>query len=129
MDSELKLTSIGISYLNQARKWTYFLSIIGFIFTGTIVLAALFLSSLIGMISGFTAMGTGSVTIIYLALAVIYFSLSLFLYRFSIRIKAAVREHNSAQLEDGLKNLKSYWKLAGILTVVVLSLYVLFFRI
>jgi heme/copper-type cytochrome/quinol oxidase subunit 2 len=72
-------------------------------------------------------MGTGSVTIIYLALAVIYFSLSLFLYRFSIRIKAAVREHNSAQLEDGLKNLKSYWKLAGILTVVVLSLYVLFF--
>ena len=27
MDSELKLTSIGISYLNQVRKWTYFLSI------------------------------------------------------------------------------------------------------
>ena len=136
MNSELKLTSIGISYLDQARKWTYFLSIIGFIFTGIVVIAALFLSSLItkfsGMdssygVSGFTAMGTGTVTIIYLVLAVIYFSLSLFLYRFSTRIKAAVHEHNSAQLEDGLKNLKSYWKLTGILTAVVLSLYVLFF--
>lgn len=134
MNSELKLTSIGISYLDQARKWTYFLSIIGFIFTGIVVIAALFLSSLItkfsGMdssygVSGFTAMGTG--TIIYLVLAVIYFSLSLFLYRFSTRIKAAVHEHNSAQLEDGLKNLKSYWKLTGILTAVVLSLYVLVF--
>ena len=78
-------------------------------------------------VSGFTAMGTGSVTIIYLALAIFYFSLSLFLYRFSKRIKPAVHEHNSTQLEDGLKNLKSYWKLAGILTAVELSLYVLFF--
>ena len=91
---------------------------IGFIFTRIVVLAAFFLSSLIGMlsgmdssygVSGFTAVGTGSVTIIYLALAIVYYSLSLFLYRFSKRIKPAVHEHNSAQLEDCLKNLKSYW--------------------
>ena len=51
MNSELKLTSIGISYLNQTRKWTHFLSILGFI-TGIIVIAALFLSSILDMFSG-----------------------------------------------------------------------------
>ena len=78
---------------------------------------------------GFTAIGTGSVNIIYIVSAVVYFSLSLFLCRFSKRIKTSLREHNSAQLEDGLKNLESCWKLIGILKVVVLSLYVLFFVI
>ena len=47
MNSELKLTSIGISYLNQARKWTYFLSILGFIFTALIAIFALFFGSVL----------------------------------------------------------------------------------
>ena len=138
MNSELKLTSVGISYLNQARKWTYLLSIIGFIFTGLIVLMALFFSSFMAMFSGmgssygvseFTAMGTGMVTVFYLFFALLYFLLSLYLYRFSKRVKGAINEEDSSQLEDGLKNLKSYWKLTGILTVVALGVYVLFFLI
>lgn len=138
MNSELKLTSVGISYLNQARKWTYFLSIIGFIFTGLIVLMALFFSSFMALFSGmdssygvseFTSMGTGMVTVFYLFFALLYFFLSLYLYRFSKRVKGAINEEGSSQLEDGLKNLNSYWKLTGILTVVGLGVYVLFFLI
>ena len=138
MNSELKLTSIGISYLNQTRKWTHFLSILGFIFTGIIVIAALFLSSILDMFSGMdnsygisniSTIGTGTVTVFYLFLAAIYFFLSLYLYRFSIRIKAAVHEHNSTLLENGLKDLKSYWKLIGILTAVVFGIYLFFFLI
>ena len=138
MNSELKLTSIGISYLNQTRKWTHFLSILGFIITGIIVIAALFLSSILAMFSGMDssygvsdigAIGTGTVTVFYLLFAAIYFFLSLYLYRFSIRIKGAVYEHNSALLENGLKNLKSYWRLTGILTAIVLGIYLLFFLI
>lgn len=136
MNSELKLTSIGISYLNQARKWTYFLSILGFKFTALIAIFALFFGSVLasfGQLGGgdmeqaMGIMGSGFITVLYLIIALLYFFLSLYLYRFSARTKAAIHGHNSAQLEDGLKNLKSYWKLAGILTVVVLSLYVLFF--
>ena len=138
MNSKLKLTSIGISYLNHARKWTYFLSIIGFILTGLIVLMALFFSSFMAMFSGmdssygvseFTSMGTGMVTVFYLFFALLYFFLSLYLYRFSKRVKGAINEEDSSQLEDGLKNLKSYWKLTVILTVVALGVYVLFFLI
>ena len=78
MNSELKLTSIGISYLNQTRKWTHFLSILGFIITGIIVIAALFLSSILAMFSGMDssygvsdigAIGTGTVTVFYLLFA------------------------------------------------------------
>jgi hypothetical protein len=138
MNSELKLTLTGIRYLNQARKWTHFLSILGFITTGIIVIVALFLSSILDMFSGMDSgygvsdlgsIGTGTVTVFYLVLAIIYFFLSLYLYRFSIRIKAAVHEQNSALLEDGLKNLKSYWKLTGVLTALILSIYFLFLLI
>ena len=75
INSELKLTSVGISCLNQAWKWTYFLSVVGFVFTAIIVIAALFFSSLLPMFSGmassygvseFTLMGTGMVTVSYL---------------------------------------------------------------
>ena len=138
MNSKLKLTSVGVSYLNQVRKWTYFLSIIGFIFTGLIVLMALFFSSFIAMfsdmyssygVSEFTSIGSGMATVFYLFFALLYFFLSLYLYRFSKRVKGAINLEDSSQLEDGLKNLKSYWKLTGILTAVVLSLYILFFVI
>ena len=57
-------------------------------------------------VSEIGTIGTGALTVFYLFFAAIYFFLSLYLYRFSIRIKAAVYEYNSALLEDGLKNLK-----------------------
>ena len=96
------------------------------------------MSSILAMFSGMDSsygvseigtIGTGALTVFYLFFAAIYFFLSLYLYRFSIRIKAAVYEYNSALLEDGLKNLKSYWRLTGVLTAVVLGIYLLLFLI
>jgi len=128
MHSELKLTSIGISYLDQARKWTFFLSIIGFIATAFIVIIALFFGSIMASLDEFSggmsgAVSSGMITVIYLIIGIVYFFISLYLYRFSVRTKAAIHEQDSAQLEDGLKNLKSYWKLTGIITLVVIAVY------
>jgi hypothetical protein len=128
MHSELKLTSIGISYLDQARKWTFFLSIIGFIATAFIVIMALFFGSIMASLNEFSggmtgAVSSGMITVIYLIIGIIYFFISLYLYRFSVRTKAAIHEQDSAQLEDGLKNLKSYWKLTGIITPVGIAVY------
>jgi hypothetical protein len=84
MNSELKLTSIGISYLNQTRKWTHFLSILGFIITGIIVISALFLSSILAMFSGMDSsygvseigtIGTGALTVFTFFLLLSIFSL------------------------------------------------------
>lgn len=127
MHSELKLTSIGISYLDQARKWTFFLSIIGFITTAFIVIMALFFGSIMASLDefggGMNGVSSGMFTVIYLIIGIIYFFISLYLYRFSVRTKAAVHEQDSAQLEDGLKNLKSYWKLTGIIALVGIVVY------
>lgn len=127
MHSELKLTSIGISYLDQARKWTFFLSIIGFITTAFIVIMALFFGSIMASLDefggGMNGVSSGMFTVIYLIIGIIYFFISLYLYRFSVRTKAAFHEQDSAQLEDGLKNLKSYWKLTGIITLVGIVVY------
>jgi hypothetical protein len=88
MNSELKLTSIGISYLNQTQKWTHFLSIVGFIFSTIIVMVAIFLSSLISILSGMDndygvseigAIGTETVTVLHLLFATIYFFISLYI--------------------------------------------------
>jgi hypothetical protein len=70
-------------------------------------------------------LGSGFITVLYLIIALIYFFLSLYLYRFSVRTKAAIHGHDSAQLEDGFKSIKNYWKLNGIIVLVALAFYVL----
>lgn len=70
-------------------------------------------------------MGSGFITVLYLIIALLYFFLSLYLYRFSARTKAAIHGHDSAQLEDGFKSIKNYWKLTGIIVLITLAFYVL----
>ena len=72
-----QLTEQAYLFLSEIKKWTKFLSIIGFIFIGIFVLFALFLGSFLGGLSDVTSssMSFPSVflTIIYLLIAVLCF--------------------------------------------------------
>ncbi len=134
MSSEIKLSPLALKYLNTTRKWTYFLSILGFIFCGLIALFALFFSTALASIRDYSSEfassspipvggATGFISVFYLLIAVICFILYLYLYRFSVRLKSALNNNDSILLEAGLKHFKSYWQLTGILTIVVLGFY------
>ena len=129
-------SSFGVSlndemrtYLEEAAKWTYFLSILGFVFLGFIVIGALFAGLIFGSVSqelGYGLSG-GLISLIYLAVALLFFFPTLYLFRFSTKAKTAVRTGNDRELTDAFQNLKSHYKFMGILTIAMLGLYVVFF--
>lgn len=51
--------------------------------------------------------------------------LNLFLLRFGTDVKAAIDTSNQAKLESGFNSFRIYWKIAGILLIIVLSFVVL----
>ncbi len=133
----------GKYYLHTAGRWATFLGIFGFVMTGFILLCALFLGTLFSLMGRFNpAMNTtpggsaaasimgaasGAISFVYVLIAVFYFFLSYYLYKFGIGIKKSTTFNDSATATKSLEYLKSHFKLIGITTIVVISLYLLIF--
>lgn len=132
--NNLILTSEAQSYLLSAGKWASFLGILGFVFCGLFLLLSVSMGSIMGRVATIqpgnpamammAGMGTG-VTIVYILLDLLYFFFALYLYQFATKIKAAINFSDSIQLTAGFKKLKSFFKLWGIVTIIIIALYIL----
>ena len=124
------------SHLSETARWAKFLSIVGFIGCGLIVLLGIFLSinfeSLERRNSYYNDTrvfaGLGAVMgFVYIIGAVLYFFPCLFLFRFSNKMKASLASENQDNLNVAFQNLKILYRFKGILTIIALSLYLLAF--
>ncbi len=124
---ELQLTEQSKGFLKETGKWAMFLSILGFIGLGFMLLGG------IGMFAGSAAIDRGAAMggnpmpfpssifgLVYLIMAILYFFPIFFLYKFSSNIKQAIATSNTVQLTEALKNLKSHYKFVGIITIVAI---------
>ena len=139
LDGNYSVNNAGLSdeakgYLAETAKWAKFLSIVGFISIGLLVLIAFFVGSFFRMMAdmqggnpALDAMPTTFLTIFYLALAGIMFIPVLYHYRFSVKTQQALRANDEPLLTEAFSNLKSYYKFYGIFTAIVLGFYVLIF--
>jgi hypothetical protein len=130
LNTELQIDTTAHAYLAETAKWGNFLGIVGFILSGIIALIALFAGTFLGAMSdgfgnGASIVGAGFITVIYLIIAAVYFFMSLFLYRFASKMKIALYTNDQETLNNSFSNLKSLYKLMGILTIVYLSFVVL----
>ncbi len=136
-DSNHSLTQASISYLKETAKWCQFLSIIGFIFLGFILLGALgmiiFGSAVNSSLAASQAYGGGFpfpttlVAVLYLVVGVLYFFPIYYLFNFATKMRRATFSGGSQEIEEAFKNLKSHYKFVGIFTIIMLSIYVLIF--
>ena len=125
---DLQLDQTALSYLNESARWARFLSIVGFITCGFMVIGGVFFGS---MISGQFAslrgegsvLGGGFISIVYFVFALILFFPCLYLYNFSSKMRRAFHSNDQPVLSDALKNLKSFFKFYGVFTIITLSLY------
>jgi heme/copper-type cytochrome/quinol oxidase subunit 2 len=131
---ELQLDQPSLGYLNETARWSRFLSILGFIMCGLLVLMGVLygtvFSSLMKTADPETAALAGGIvsTIVAFSMicgALLLFFPSLYLFRFSSRMKRAYSNNDQTALTDALKNLKSFFKFYGIVTIVTLSFYAL----
>ena len=113
----------SMDLLRQTRPWVLFLSILGFIVTGLMVLFGVGFG-LLGMAGGGgSAVGAG-MGLLYIAISAIYFFPALFLWRYGSRIGGLMAGGQVQDLENALEAQKSFWRFTGILMVVVIVLYV-----
>lgn len=129
---QLSLSDHAIGFLRETAKWANFLSIVGFIGIGLIVLGALFGGAFMASAAsefggGPLAAGGAFFTIIYLLVAVLYFFPVYYLFKFAKNMKAALQAKDEETLTKGFEYMKSHYKFIGILTIVLLSFYVLVF--
>jgi hypothetical protein len=137
----LVLDSEAQGYLREAGKWATFLGILGFIFCGIILIVALFAGAILATVmqrlpqypmnAGVASGGVWGafVTGFYILIDAVYFFFSLYLYQFGDRIKKGVVFSDSGRVTAALRKLKSFFKLWGVTTIVVLALYALIFII
>ena len=130
-DGSMVITAAGEEFLRQSAKWGNFLAIIGFIMAGMMVIAGIFMGiamGAVGAMSGFEDAGIGFppmlFSLFYIVLAVLYFFPTLYLYRFAAKTKSAVAKGDSIEMEDAFENLKSMFRFFGIMTIVMIGLYV-----
>jgi heme/copper-type cytochrome/quinol oxidase subunit 2 len=147
-NKRVELGQEALGYLDTTRKWTMFFAILGFVFMGLMLVASLAFGSLIGgLTSGLSNMegmegvegmdaakAVGGIAgtvmfVVMLIFAVIYFFPLLYLFRYSRHSKKAVAEQDANELTLALKNMKMYWKYIGILVIIMLAVYLIFFII
>ena len=127
---ELTLSPGTIIFLRETRKWVNFLSILGFILIGLMVLFGLFAGAIINAIpTGFSSpaagIGGGLFGIVYIIMALLYFFPVFYLYKFGAKLKVALTNTDNAALELAFENLKSHYKFVGILTLIIFGFYFL----
>lgn len=130
----LEITGDINVHLTDAGKWASFLSILGFVFIGLIVMGGFVMSIVFAFMPG-PALGSNHffpfpaflIGLIYLVMGAVYFLPILYLFRFSSRIKQALKYKNQERLSSAFMNLKAHYRFIGILMIVVLALYAIMF--
>ena len=128
-NQSITLSHIDLSHLNETRKWSNFLSILGFIGVGFLVLFALFSGSIFSMFNGgqFGQFPDGIMFIygaFYIIMAVVYFFPCYYLFKFSQHLSNALANSNEEEMSAALRNQKSLYKFFGITVIVFMSLYI-----
>lgn len=128
---ELQLNESAKGFLKEAAKWAYFLSILGYIGIGFLVLIAIFAGSIFTKM-GSMASGMGGlagmgwlVSAMYIIMAVIYFFPIYYLNNFAAKAKLALQTNDSETLATSFEYLKSHYKFFGIISLIIVCLYAL----
>ncbi|WP_443939708.1 DUF5362 family protein [Pedobacter sp. MW01-1-1] len=120
------------SYIYDITKWARFLAVVGFVFSAFLIIGSFGIGALISgnpqmstQLGFLGSAGSVIVTFIYLALGLLYFYPSLLLFRVANRGKHAVLFGDQENLNIAMRNLKSLFTFLGVLTIVIIVVYIL----
>ena len=123
---QIILDQTAIEHLLIARKWSSFLSIIGFVIIGIMILSmigTMFLSSKFP--EDALVRWTALVQIVPLAIMMVIYGIPIYyLYQFGKHSKSAINTHDSVAMTVAFQYLKLHYRFMGILVIVVLVFYI-----
>jgi hypothetical protein len=125
------------AHMLTAATWARFIGITGMVLCGLIVLFGLFAGSLFSMLPFMNrdlpaGISTGigvMMAFIYIGAAALYFFPCLFLLRYANAARAALATGSQERLTYSIQNLKKMFRFVGVLTIIVVSIYLFVFLI
>lgn len=118
------------SYFYDMAKWANFLAIVGFVFTGFMIIGAFTVGAAIGtnpevakVVGAMGSLGAFGFTAICLVYAFAIFYPSILLFKYATKAKIGVLYGEQASLEEALSKIKSLFKYWGIIVIIFISLY------
>lgn len=130
--SGIFLTNAGLESLKKTKGWTRLFSILLFIGGVFTVIAALAAGAVMlgagAAARGGLAAGIGAsigITLVYGGIAMLYLFLAFYLYRFSKHINELLLSGDASSLDAALASQHKFWRLAGVLAVIMLVFFVL----
>lgn len=112
-----------IDLLRQTRPWVRFLGIVAMVVAGLMVLGGMFLLVTTVMVGQQGTTWLGIMGAVYMLMALLYIYPALCLLRYAASITAAERSGHLVHVAVALEKQKSFWRFAGILTAVILIIY------
>ena len=127
---ELHIDPAGLAALSETAKWGKFLSIVGFILTGLLVIAAFTMGTLfasLGSVYGTTPgfFTGGFIMVMYLFIAALFFIPNLYLFFFANRLKKSLVSNDQELLSSAFAAQRTVFKFMGIVTIIYLALVAL----
>ena len=122
----LLLSNEALESLRITARWALFLSILGFIGIGFLILAGIIVGitfSFSSELGGIAPFPPALLSLFYIILGVLYLFPMLYLYRFATQMRVAVQQRAQDTLNRSLANLKAHYKFIGILAIVMIALY------
>lgn len=115
-----------LNNLNATRKWTTFISVLGFIFLGLLIfIGAITGTFLTAFKSEETNLGIpeSMMLLIFALTALIYFFPVFFLFRFSRHTRNAVQKLDRDEFYKASKNIRAFFTYIGIMAIIVITVY------
>ncbi|WP_316796789.1 DUF5362 family protein [Pedobacter agri] len=132
VEVKLVVTEEMRSYLYDITKWAKFLSIIGFVISIFVILAAFSIPALMNSNPAVAAQmgqlgssGTTIVTIIYFVLGLLLFYPSILLNKVANKGKQGILFGDQESLNNAMASLKSLFKFWGSITIAIIAFYFL----
>ncbi|MBK6930842.1 MAG: hypothetical protein IPH12_08175 [Saprospirales bacterium] len=116
----LQITARIRQFWRESTQWALFFAILGFLY-----LALLVFTLLQGASSGAAGVAGGLFVILF-AGAFIFFP-TWFMFQFSQKLKLGLREENNTAAEAAFRNLRRLYQFAGVLLIILLSIYAIAF--
>ncbi len=115
------------NYILEASKWATFLSIIGFIGIGLMIILSFTIGTVLANLPVETMGGISPqfFSFFYLIIAGVYFIPVFYLFQFGSKTKQAIINNDTDVLTFGLKKLKSHYKFLGIISIIGISFYII----
>lgn len=126
IETELIVDRQGRTHLDDTATWAKFVGVMGFVFSLVMAAAA----GLIGyrLMQGATTnrgqseqmLTNGVIAITYITFSALTFYMSLHLARFAKKVHAALQTNDQFVFTEALRNLRRYFRFAGLITALVL---------